>query len=111
MGVLRVSQPLFWLLMWILEGLLPTHKAPVFPGLSESPVAEDGIQVLPSYWLYLLCIRRRRGANDGQEAVMIFSSVKSEGSTSGLWPLSALSPISGSAQSQLVPTPTPLSSG
>lgn len=77
-GVLRVSQPLLWLLMRILEGLLPTHKAPVFSGLSESPVAEDGIRVVLSYGRYLLCIRRRRSANDGQEAVMIFSSVKSE---------------------------------
>lgn len=67
-GVLRVSQPWLWLLMWIVEGLLPIHKAPVFPGLSESPVAEYGIRVVLSSWLYLLCIRRRRGANDGQEA-------------------------------------------
>ena len=63
-GVLRVSQPWLWLLMWISEGLLPTHKAPVFSGLSEPPVAEDGIQVVLSYGLYLLCIRRRRGVND-----------------------------------------------
>lgn len=32
------------------------------------------------------------------------------GSASGLWPLPVLSPISGSAQSQLVPAPTPATS-
>lgn len=101
-GVLRVSQPLLWLLMRIVEGLLPTHKAPVFSGLSESPVGEDGIRVVLSFGRYLLCIRR----NDGQEAVMIFSSVKSEVLHQGC----GLFLHSLPSQSQLVPTPTPASS-